>query len=387
MKVTTCTTRSLMLRSFFLIVIFSIASIFKSLDVPELTSHSLLIPVESSNPISRLKDIKVLLLHVHLEGNLGDELETTPLLKHLHKQGAHVTAALSKWKKGEAQLHPKNSREYELVDVLATGMYRNYQPKHYDAIIVAPGPWSLCDDATIMPYPVDVYFGGSVHGFERCLEEHRLNERMASTLFVIREPLSYRLIQKNLPAAQVFMSGDLTNSYRPSQAAIAFWNEKYQKRFNNKTLVFSRANNFGKGVQIVESQIVLKFPNGTETLLPLEDVVFASSSFIEDADHFKSLKQNTSNLVMCHTTEQMFSLVGMARQVYTDRYHPGVLAHRLHVPLLVLEYKKNQIKLDGLQEISRLKTHAEIVDLNAQAFSKLDEIIRAKSQSKEATHH
>ena len=39
----------------------------------------------------------VAVLNVHMEGNLGDEYETTPLLATLSKWGAHVDLYLANW--------------------------------------------------------------------------------------------------------------------------------------------------------------------------------------------------------------------------------------------------------------------------------------------------
>jgi hypothetical protein len=47
-----------------------------------------------------LQDTRILLLDVHLEGNLGDEMETMPLLEVLRRCGVHTTVVLSGWLEG-----------------------------------------------------------------------------------------------------------------------------------------------------------------------------------------------------------------------------------------------------------------------------------------------
>lgn len=93
------------------------------------------------SPISTCKNnlqgVKVLLLDVHMEGNLGDEMETTPLLQHLHECGAHVTVALSNWLKGDDRFHFRTSREHHLVDKIVTQEWNNLAPQEFTAVVVA----------------------------------------------------------------------------------------------------------------------------------------------------------------------------------------------------------------------------------------------------------
>jgi len=77
--------------------------------------------------------------------------------------------------------------------------------------------------------------------------------------------------------------------------------------------------------------------------------------------------------VICETAEQLFALLGIAKEVYSDRYHPGVLALRLGLNVTLLEYNLEASKLKGLQYQLASKT-SKGKDSNLHAF----EIVREK---------
>lgn len=85
----------------------------------------------------KLRGIKVLAFDVHMEGNLGDEMETTPFLQHLHNCGANVTAGLSTWMKGEGRLNFRTSREHQYVDEFIAYDMKDISTNDFDAIVAA----------------------------------------------------------------------------------------------------------------------------------------------------------------------------------------------------------------------------------------------------------
>lgn len=214
-----------------------------------------------------------------------------------------------------------------------------------------------------------------------------------SSLVVTREPLSYQFSQKEAnKQAELFMSGDLSFSFRPAQSALQFWVDYYTEQgFDGRPLIFSRANNFGHGVKINQSKSVhLKTISSLSQMHPqtLESstkYVFASSSDIEDKAHFDELRRKYSihrkQLVMCKSVEQLWALISIASHVYTDRYHPGVAAHIHGVPFSVLDYPGEQVKLKGLSQSARL-TGDEVRELNRVAFNKLDNLLIRLAKNK-----
>ena len=84
---------------------------------------------------------RVAVLNLHMEGNLGDEYETTPLLAKLSEWGAHVDLYLANWQPDKS-LSPHAVRQTRFVDAIY-----EYPPQKgrleggdYDVLISAPGP-------------------------------------------------------------------------------------------------------------------------------------------------------------------------------------------------------------------------------------------------------
>jgi hypothetical protein len=382
-----------------------------------------------------LQGIRILLLDVHFEGNLGDEMETTPLLQHLFDCGAHITAALSEWRPATStqKVHPRTAREHMLVHkIISREKYystiHNDNHNDFDAVILAPGPWKPCLQKSQWPHlMIDIYFGGSFVADPSCASNNNgsnnnepllppdLLER--TQLIVTREPASYEWIQQHIHATSskskntpnLIMGADLSYSYRPSRAAIDYWSDYYRSyqdenySYTNQILVFSRSNNFNTGVRILgggggNPKAMLKVGNGSKVIVPLSQVVFASSSDIEDTQHFEFLQSNyhlrlglekqqqqQQQVVMCTSVEQLWGLLlalGPQGHVYTDRYHPGVAAHILGVPFTTLSYPDEQIKLKGLAALTAAKTPRELKQLNDEAFAALDHYLAATLQAR-----
>lgn len=376
-----------------------------------------------------LQGIRILLLDVHFEGNLGDEMETTPLLQHLFDCGAHITAALSEWRPltSTQKVHPRTAREHMLVHKIISrekyySTFHNDNDNHndFDAVILAPGPWKPCLLKSQWPHlMIDIYFGGSFVADPSCpsntnSDSSSNNELLLppdllefTQLIVTREPASYEWIQKHLYATsssfkskktpKLIMGADLSYSYRPSRAAIDYWSDHYRSYQDEiQILVFTRENNFNTGVRILggggNPRVMLKVQNGSKITVPLSQVIFASSSDIEDSEHFKWLQSNyrlveeqERQVVMCTSVEQLFGLLlglGPQGHVYTDRYHPGVAAHTLGVPFTTLSYPAEQIKLKGLAELTATKTPRELKHLNGKAFAALDHYLATTLQAR-----
>jgi polysaccharide pyruvyl transferase WcaK-like protein len=210
-------------------------------------------------------------------------------------------------------------------------------------------------------------------------------------LVVVREPNSYKVMEGKVPnATKLFMGADLSFSFPVSRASLEYWERYYTTLgYAGSTLVFSRANNFGKGVKIISPDNykdnhtvhleVLSSRGGSfQESFPLSQIVFASSSVIEDWGHFQTLakdygpkqKSTKTSFVMCEQVEQLWALIKISRAVFTDRYHPGVAARIHNVPMQVLVYKSEQHKLAGLMQLSNTSA-VEMRNLNQEAFQLL----------------
>ena len=86
----------------------------------------------------------VALLQVHFEGNVGDQMETIPLLQKLKEWGVVVDCYLSVWMPLKKRLDPN---VHERVKGLVRNIYsegvqydHDLRDRNYDLLIVTPGP-------------------------------------------------------------------------------------------------------------------------------------------------------------------------------------------------------------------------------------------------------
>ena len=117
---------------------------------PAAPSEAELAPAEVADVVptkvkidKRLKNKRVALLQVHFEGNVGDQMETIPLLQRLHSWGVIVDCYLSLWMPPLERLDPHvKERVAPYVNRIfedGIGYDSNIQAWNYDLLIVAPG--------------------------------------------------------------------------------------------------------------------------------------------------------------------------------------------------------------------------------------------------------
>jgi hypothetical protein len=133
-------------------------------DIKDDTSDSAAAPTNSDNPLEsrdplkgitsfpqsarnvngQLADKTVAVIQVHLEGNVGDQMETIPLLMRLNSWGVTVDAYLSTMQNERKRM---NADVKDRVSPYLRSIYENglgydldIRAKKYDVIIVAPGP-------------------------------------------------------------------------------------------------------------------------------------------------------------------------------------------------------------------------------------------------------
>jgi len=365
--------------------LFFIFSITVNTIKPALMGINVKVKMENRRPsLCDLSGLRVLAINVHFEGNLGDEMETTPLFHFLRQCNAHVTAQLSDWLRGK--LDPNSSRNAALVDKILLPSDK-VNRSDFDVVISAPGP-------TLNNKSPDIVFGASIRPYQ--IQEIRKLINPSAKLIVTREPLSYERLQGKVSnTTKLFMGADLSFSFPFSEALLNYWDRHFrQKGYAGSTLVFSRKNNFGKngGVSITSnnsnSTVHLKVGESHEygrsefKTFPLSQIIFASSSAVEDASHFQTLSEkydsaNTSGksrFIVCEQVEQLWALVNMSQFVFTDRYHPGVAARIHDIPLKTIAYKGEQYKLSGLMKLSNV-TVSEMKAMNQEAFQLLSSVL------------
>ena len=367
------------------------------------------------------------ILAIHMEGNLGDLMETTPLLRRLSEWGVHVDCYLSYWQgHGDSNLDKRLNRQvmkylssyidnvyYKEEDFQMTAIGN----RNYDVTIVAPGPavneYKHClKDGKRPGYNVTmVWFGNGVLTRDEGIYQE---EKSCLRLVAAREVVSKEIVDKWIKEekkkvdliddslVKTVLSGDLSFSFRPDYEAIAQHRQQLRSnelrsmiinKANEWVVIFSRSQNFGpldgpkaKGIWIDNNarEVQVKTILGLTETYPLDNVIFASSSDLEDHDHYAKLESDfnvdSSHTIICSTIEQMWALVDLAPKVVTDRYHPGVVSLIQDTPLIITRYEYEAIKLAGLYRMQMYDKN-KVRDYNEKAFSMLKEVILHGAQT------
>ena len=99
----------------------------------------------------------VALLQVHFEGNVGDQMETIPLLRKLKEWGVVVDCYLSVWMPLKKRLDPAvHERVKDLVrNIYPEGVQYDHElrDRNYDLLIVTPGNEYICGSCMSMNIP------------------------------------------------------------------------------------------------------------------------------------------------------------------------------------------------------------------------------------------
>lgn len=361
--------------------------------------------------------LNVLLLEVHLEGNLGDEMETAPLLDFLERQRPHfrvvTTAALSGWLEGpDKQLSYRSVRQHGKIGRIITmdGLLSNVTAinDEYDLVILAPGPWKLFrlknDVWKGKAFHIDVLFAGSIISEPEPSSWGDLMEAWNPKFIAVRETRSFQKLQ-SLPRSYLqskdpilIMSGDLTNSFQHVPSTLEYWKRVFNDREQypaSMSIIFPRANNAEQSISFKGRTVVLETWDNNDqnstVVVPGHEVIFATSSAIEDARAFQDwmykyydrFKQH--QFVVCDTVEQLMGLISTAQHVYTDRYHPGVMAHVLGVDFSILRYEEERDKLVGLRDLvyNENISASTVHDVNnVRAFQTLEAVLEGALHKK-----
>jgi hypothetical protein len=103
--------------------------------------------------IGAASGVKVALLDCHFEGNVGDQMETIPLLRQLNGWGASVDCYLSQWRARDHRLNPSVRERVEkyLDNIYVEGIVDRQVliDREYDIAIVAPGALNITLTSTL----------------------------------------------------------------------------------------------------------------------------------------------------------------------------------------------------------------------------------------------
>ena len=335
------------------------------------------------------KGKKAALFQVHFEGNLGDQMETIPLLQRLYEWGVQIDCYLSLWQDPAKRLDPKVK---ERVAKYVTNFYVDGIPQDhvlrermYDVVIVTPGP--TVNELTHCIGKVHMaWFGVSVTNWA---VDTYSKHKSCLKLLAAREEVSYdksaRMLDPHFDDVRLMLSGDLSFSYSAVEEDVNSNKKRFQDQLGTLlekkwTLIFSRENNFGpqKGITIENNVVKVTKIDGTKLEVPGEEAVFASSSDLEDNGHMSMLrtqyKFQRNRLIIFESIEEMWALVSLAGMVITDRYHPGIAALIVGTPLTLTSYPNENIKMKGLSRMQQYKRE-DIRNMNEKAFERLLQMI------------
>ena len=282
-----------------------------------------------------LKGTKVLALGCHLNGNLGDEMETTPFLKELKRCGVLTTGVMGVGMNAP-ELHASSVREQVLFDNLVTYQDNEFlNPDNYHAVIFAPGPWYMeAFERDVWKNRIDIFFSGSFMDFN----VPRMGEIIAKiskpSLVVTREKQSINKFEEAMKPfdfdTKLMFSGDLSHSLEYSEATMEYW-KRYWKRKNlgGKKLVFVRSNNH-KNYKVLpeERKFQVVALDGENVTLDVDDVIIATSAAVPEEgdlaffDHIKVEWQEffkPEQFQLLGNIEKQWALISVSDEVITDR--------------------------------------------------------------------
>ena len=332
------------------------------------------------------KGKKAALFQVHFEGNLGDQMETIPLLQRLYEWGLEIDCYLSMWRDPKERLNPivKKRVEKYVTNFYVDGIPQQHIVKQrgYDIIIVTPGP--TVNELTHCIGKVHMaWFGVSVTNW--AIDTYA-KHKPCLKLIAVREELSYdksaRMLDPHFGDVRLLLSGDMSFSYRAIESDVNVYKKKFQDSLGtflekkNWVLIFSRENNFGsnKGIFIEGKNAIVTTVENTQESFALEDIVFASSSHLEDESHMAMIKSKHhfqhNRLVTFDSIEEMWALISLAPHVVTDRYHPGIATIIIGAKLTLTNYPNERVKMEGLHRMKQY-SRDDMRAMNEKAFERL----------------
>ena len=182
-----------------------------------------------------LKGTKVLALGCHLNGNLGDEMETTPFLKELKRCGV-LTTGVTGIEMNSPKLHTSSVREQVLFDNIVTYKDNEFlNPDNYHAVIFAPGPWNVeFFERDAWKNRIDIFFGGSFMDRNVTRMGEIITKISQPSLVVTREKESMKKFEEATKPfdfdTKLMLSGDLSHSLEFSEATMEYWKRDWKRQ-------------------------------------------------------------------------------------------------------------------------------------------------------------
>ena len=308
------------------------------------------------------------------------------LLQRLYEWGMEVDCYLSMWQDPSKRLDDKVRQR---VSKYVTNFYIDGVPqdhilreRNYDVIIITPGP--TVNELTHCVGVVNMaWFGVSVTNW--AVDTYTKHKKCLKFL-AVREEVSFdkatRMLDPHFDDVRLMLSGDMSFSYKAVEADVNMYKKQFQDSLGsfldkeNWVLIFSRENNFGrsKGILIENNKVKIKTIDGGSLEYNCDDVVFASSSDLEDNEHMNIMRTEyhfqRNRLVTFESIEEMWALISLSSHTVTDRYHPGIASLIIGTKLTLTSYPNENVKMSGLNRMQRYGRE-EIRKMNEKAFDRL----------------
>jgi len=190
------------------------------------------------------------------------------------------------------------------------------------------------------------------------------------------------------------MIGDLMYSFEPQNTTLNYWKQVYET-WEEDIIVFTSGSNVGNILHLEDSPSTIGLSTQTrgKMTVPIRRVLIVTSSRTEDRMKMREWKDrlHTTTIMAGHqfvhyqSIEQIFALISRSTHVYTDRYHPGIIAHRygkeftILKPLMESPYQDKLGRL--LQLMSSSQSHQSSAsqireEYNVKAFEELFNVLR-----------
>jgi hypothetical protein len=370
---------------------------------------------------NNLKDLKVLVANIHAYGNVGDHLETAPLLYKLREFGvgtihAHITKySQAMGESYDVKIPAVAGKPYLCEPYVDKILYDIPESPIYDFIIHAPGPCVCAGHgvATKQPafniFPQEyfnkckfIYFGMTYDngGIKWLKQQISTNTRKIAGIFS-REPFSHEDIksmlnditvkQPNTTLPEILMSEDISFSLEIStdmKLANEYYH-KFKKEYGeNYDLVILRSSkrqpfNYkadGPGFVIRNDKSDLEVVTTSGKYKLKANTIVATTDVVTDGLLMNKSKKTLGDVphVMCQTVEELYGLVKGASCVYSNRYHGCIMAVHQNKPFIALDHWETS-KMEGVKLLSAGKTDGTYTGDNDEAWELLNCILQDNS--------
>jgi len=323
----------------------------------------------------KLAHLRVLIIGFHCYGNVGDDMETTPLIGNLYRWGVGTIDAVPSGYSWEMKKnwYPRPRHSAQWISKVY-GEKERVDYRIYDFVIHAPGPTfvmmptleKICTAGTpFMAIGFSMGKKGNVHSFPQSICK-------CIRLVTFREYVSYNSEMadfiRNVCKKPVLFSGDLSFSYVDffNYSRYYYFQEQYLDGNGFEAGIFFRPTKnsawdltwrdttHGPSKRKTLSQICIFNHAYPDMVWPLSiqntsKLAFATTDIIVDRSMMQRLKKIWPSISQVHikSVEQLWAFISNSNSVYTTRYHPGIATKILGSHLIVLPIL-GSYKMDGL---------------------------------------